>query len=81
VAATDRETNLRLTHSDNELGGLEMPTNVQQRHVRPVPAISPNSLGVVAILLASVVALALLASLVDMTATAPPLSEAMLWAL
>jgi hypothetical protein len=57
-----------------------MPTNVQQRGARSAPTVSQNGLGVAAVLLASVVALALLASFVDLTAITPPPSESMLWA-
>jgi hypothetical protein len=57
-----------------------MPTNVQQRGAKSVPTVSSNGLGVVAVLLVIVVAIAILASFVDLTATELPLSDVMLWA-
>jgi hypothetical protein len=57
-----------------------MPTNVHQRAARSAPTVASNGLGVIAVLLVIVVAIAILASLVDLTATELPLSDVMLWA-
>ena len=57
-----------------------MPMDAQKHGARSTPTVSSNGLGVTVILLAIAVALALLASWVDVTAITVPPPESVFWA-